>query len=138
MKNKKAFTLIEILIVIAIIGILAAVVLVMLYQAKLRAKDASIIASANSIMKAAQVDASGAGNYAWWKMNGWLPKQSGWTCENTFSSIPIYGANVVAACNSILANSTKIDKQVFYTAVLMMLPFAMIFIIRATYVRNFQ
>ena len=52
--NKKGFTLIEILITIAIIGILAAVILVTLNSAREKARDSSAIASARSAATAIQ------------------------------------------------------------------------------------
>jgi len=58
-RSKKAFTLIEILIVIAIIGVLAAIVLVKLNNSRNKAKDAAIMSSANAMMKAIIVSASG-------------------------------------------------------------------------------
>ena len=47
--NKKAFTLIELLIVIAIIGILATTVLVVMRSVRSKAKDASFRTSVSSI-----------------------------------------------------------------------------------------
>jgi prepilin-type N-terminal cleavage/methylation domain-containing protein len=49
-KNKKAFTLIELLIVIAIIGILAATVMVSLGNARKKARQAAVQATLSSIL----------------------------------------------------------------------------------------
>jgi len=56
MKNKKGFTLIEILIVVAVLGILAGIILVKIYQGKQKARDAAIIEATNTIFKAAMID----------------------------------------------------------------------------------
>lgn len=58
MENKKAFTLIELLIVITIVGILASIVLVNLNGGRQKAKEAKLQSMANSLMKLAIVDAS--------------------------------------------------------------------------------
>ena len=64
MQKNRAFTLIELLIVIAIIAILAAIVLVSLSSAQNRAKDARITAGMNQFRSQAQADQSVDGNYA--------------------------------------------------------------------------
>ncbi len=51
-KKQKGFTLIELLIVVAIIGILVGVILVMIYSAKLKAKDASFKTTTNTLRAA--------------------------------------------------------------------------------------
>lgn len=71
-KTQKAFTLIELLIVIAIIGILAGVILVSTSASRNKANDAAIMSSANSMMKAIQAEAmtsaTGYTNYhQFWK-----------------------------------------------------------------------
>ena len=62
-KKHKAFTLIEILVVIAIIGILASIVLVSLSRTRNKAKDGRIISDMGQIRKAAEVWQSGNNRY---------------------------------------------------------------------------
>jgi prepilin-type N-terminal cleavage/methylation domain-containing protein len=54
MKNNKGFTLIEMLVVIAIIGLLSSVVLVALGPSRNKAKDARIISDINQARAAAE------------------------------------------------------------------------------------
>lgn len=60
MKNK-GFTLVEILVIVAIIGILVAVVLVFLTSAKRKANVASVKTSLNSVVPAAAMCRDGGG-----------------------------------------------------------------------------
>jgi len=71
MLNKKAFTLIELLIIIAIIGILASVVLVSSNSAKRESKDVSVFATMKSIQSAAfTCMASGKRRLGYYNANG--------------------------------------------------------------------
>jgi type II secretory pathway pseudopilin PulG len=85
--------------VIAIIGILSSIVLVNLAAARKNAKDAAIMAEANSMMKAiqTQVETSSAPNYVPYSSH-WIPNTN--NC-NFFSNLP-GGASLTATCNKVL------------------------------------
>lgn len=63
MKNNKGFTLIEMLVVIAVIGILSAATLTALGPARSKAKDTKIISALNQIRAVAETLYTTAGTY---------------------------------------------------------------------------
>ncbi len=70
-KYKKGFTIIELLIVIAIIGIIASIVLVQLNTARAKGRDSFRVQSLKEIQKAVELYHTDTGNYPdtgdeWW------------------------------------------------------------------------
>lgn len=87
MKNKKAFTLIELLIVIAIIGILSSAILVNVTSARQRANDAKRKSDLNQIGAAYMSYFASTGSY-WVPNTGWLNGGEGWFNYQEVSSYP--------------------------------------------------
>ena len=76
-RNEKGFTLIELLIVIAIIGILAAIAIPQFNQYKARAYDADVKSNIHNIYLACK---------AYWADSG-----SGVSCTTTIATLTTYG-----------------------------------------------
>ncbi|MEW5907801.1 MAG: type II secretion system protein [Patescibacteria group bacterium] len=77
----RGFTFIELLIVIAIIGILASIVLVSLNSARTKAKAAKLVSDSNQIAKALAGWGIEEGIIEWWHEDDFLP-----TCGTSGSS----------------------------------------------------
>lgn len=99
----RGFTLIELLISIAIIGILSSLIFVGLNNSKNKANDASIMASAESIMKSAQVATAGTGNYSAWRLpvaaSSWIRTAN--ECDVYLAAFP-NPTNIIATCKDII------------------------------------
>jgi len=98
MKNKKGFTLIEILIVIAIIGVLAAVVLVSLNTARQKARDNAAMSTVQSFAKALhlceEITSYGSSDELYCDVN--TPK-----CDGSLNGTPC----TMSKCFNIVTNS---------------------------------
>ena len=105
--NKKGFTLIELLVVIAIIGILSSIVLVSLNSARSKGKDASAIASMESVRAAAELYYNSAGGNTYGSVGVWngtpTPNAAPSLCNDPTTVAPLLAAaqaqtGVVAQC----------------------------------------
>ena len=79
-KEERSFTLIELLIVVAIIGILAALIVVSLTTALSKARDARRVADVNELVKAFNEYYLNNGNYPYYNTTNWTDScASAWT-----------------------------------------------------------
>ncbi|MFA6896776.1 MAG: type II secretion system protein [Patescibacteria group bacterium] len=100
--SRNGFTLIELLVVISIIGVLSTIAMTSLNGARLKAKDAAIMQSADSIMKAAQIDATASQDYSAYYFFDWAGTANQ-VCDAQFGSTS-NPASVRVACKSIVNN----------------------------------
>jgi prepilin-type N-terminal cleavage/methylation domain-containing protein len=100
--NKKGFTLIELMVVIAIVGILSAVILASLGNAKKKARDTSIRQSVLEMKKLLEIELLTSGSYSNLLINpNWIPYYG--ACDSRF--LGTNATNARAICNDIVRNS---------------------------------
>ncbi len=104
MRKEKGFTLLELLVVIAVIGILAAVILSQVAEARNKGKDAAIRQSFKEFEKLLYLEYSDIGSYA--NLQGMPFLCSPEECDTAFTSSQ-YATNAQDICKQIIANNNS-------------------------------
>lgn len=102
MRTRKAFTLIEVMVTMFVIGLLAGVVVAGVAYVKNKGKDARIIHGVNQIMQMAQSDVMGGKDYSAWFSNPGGPSHiidEDADCNAAFSD-----STVRSICKKIIAD----------------------------------
>jgi len=105
-KHPKGFTVIELLIVIAIIGLLASIVLVSVTAARNKAKDARIKSDVAQFKTLLALEYNDTESYLGLQPNNaWINRDA--TCDNIAFSSTNYTVKARILCNDIYNNTAK-------------------------------
>lgn len=111
MSVKKGFTLIELLIVVAIIGILSAIILASLAQARTNARQKAIMAEAKQMVVLMGREYTDNGSYAPLQIAGWIGSSTTTCAARGFTGS--YASELVRLCDSIATKLGNVTFQMY-------------------------